>query len=59
MLSIDVSEVEHIKKGDAVVVIGNQGNLAITVSSFGELNNLLNYEFLSRISKSIPRKIID
>jgi alanine racemase len=59
MLSIDVSEVEHIKKGDAVVVIGNQGNLAITVSSFGELNNLLNYEFLSRISKSIPRKIVD
>lgn len=59
MLSIDVSEVEHIKKGDAVVVIGNQGNLAITVSSFSELNNLLNYEFLSRISKSIPRKIID
>jgi alanine racemase len=59
MLSIDVSEVEHIKKGDAVVIIGNQGNLAITVSSFGELNNLLNYEFLSRISKSIPRKIVD
>lgn len=59
MLSIDVSEVEHIKKGDAVVVIGNQGDLAITVASFGELNNQLNYEFLSRISKSIPRKIVD
>ena len=59
MLSIDVSEIEHIKKGDEVVLIGNQGDLSITVSSFGELNNLLNYEFLSRISKSIPRKIID
>lgn len=59
MLSIDVSEIEHVKKGDEVVLIGNQGELSITVSSFGELNNLLNYEFLSRISKSIPRKIID
>jgi len=58
MLSLDVSEIEHIKKGDEVVLIGNQGDLTITVSSFGELNNLLNYEFLSRISKSIPRKII-
>jgi alanine racemase len=59
MLSIDVSEIEHIKKGDEVVLIGNQGDLTISVSSFRELNNLLNYEFLSRISKSIPRKIID
>ncbi len=59
MLSLDVSEIEHVKKGDEVVLIGNQGDLSITVSSFGELNNLLNYEFLSRISKSIPRKIID
>lgn len=58
MLTIDVSEIEHVKKGDEVVLIGNQGNLSISVSSFGELNNLLNYEFLSRISKSIPRKII-
>ena len=59
MLTIDVSEIENIKKGDEVVVIGTQGNLSITVASFGELNNLLNYEFLSRISKSIPRKIIE
>ena len=58
MLSIDISEIEHVKKGDEVVLIGNQGDLSITVSSFGELNNLLNYEFLSRISKTIPRKII-
>lgn len=58
MLTIDVSEIEHVKKGDQVVLIGNQGKLSISVSSFGELNNLLNYEFLSRISKSIPRKII-
>ncbi len=59
MLSLDVSEIEHIKKGDEAVLIGNQGDLSITVASFGELNNLLNYEFLSRISKSIPRKIIE
>ena len=43
MLSLDVSEIEHIKKGDEVVLIGNQGDLSISVSSFGELNNLLNF----------------
>ena len=59
MLTIDVSEIDNVKKGDEVVIIGNQGDLAITVASFGELNNQLNYEFLSRISKSIPRKIIE
>jgi alanine racemase len=59
MLTIDVSEIDHIKKGDEVVIIGNQGDLSITVASFGEINNVLNYEFLSRISKTIPRKIIE
>ncbi|NHN24751.1 alanine racemase [Flavobacterium jejuense] len=58
MLTIDVSEIEHVKKGDEVTLIGTQKNLSITVSSFSDFSNQLNYELLTRISKTIPRKII-
>ncbi len=58
MLTIDVTHVEHVKKGDEVVLLGNQKDLSITVASFSDFSNQLNYELLTRISKSIPRKII-
>ena len=57
MLTIDVSEISHIKKGDEVVLIGNQNQLTISVASFSDFSNQLNYELLTRISKTIPRKI--
>lgn len=57
MITVDVSQIEHIKKGDEVVLIGKQQNLTITVSSFSDFSNQLNYELLTRISKTIPRKI--
>ena len=58
MLTIDVSELEHVKKGDEVVVIGSQQNATVTVASFSDYSNQLNYELLTRIAKTIPRKII-
>lgn len=57
MITVDVSQIEHIKKGDEVVLIGKQQNLTITVNSFSDFSNQLNYELLTRISKTIPRKI--
>jgi alanine racemase len=59
MLTIDVSEIEHVKKGDVVTLIGTQENLSISVASFSDYSNQLNYELLTRISKIIPRKIIE
>lgn len=58
MLTIDVTEIDNVKKGDEVVLIGNQEKLSLSVASFSDLSNLLNYELLTRISKTIPRKII-
>lgn len=58
MLTLDVSEIEHVKKGDEVTLIGTQGKLSISVASFSDFSNQLNYELLTRISKTIPRKII-
>ncbi len=59
MLTIDVSDIEHVKKGDVVTLIGTQKNLSISVASFSDYSNQLNYELLTRISKTIPRKITE
>lgn len=58
MLVVDISEVPDVKVGDEVVLIGKQGEMEITVSSFGELTNQLNYELLTRLPRNIPRKIV-
>lgn len=58
MATFDVTDIENIKKGDEVVLIGNQNEVSVSVASFSDLSNLLNYELLTRISKTIPRKII-
>lgn len=57
MITINVSHIENVKKGDEVVLIGRQGEDAISVASFGEMTNNLNYEVLVRLPASIPRMI--
>jgi len=59
MLSVDVTEIKSVNINDEVVLIGNQGENSITIASFSDNSNQLNYELLTRISKTIPRKIID
>lgn len=55
-LAIDVSEVEgDVGKGDEVILIGRSGEVDISVSSFGELSDQLNYELLTRLPTKIPR----
>ncbi len=56
-LIIDVTDVPGIKRNDEVVLIGCQGDLTISVSSFSELSDQLNYESLSRLPRNIPRYI--
>lgn len=57
MMVIDVTLLEHIKRGDEVVLIGDQGDKQLSVSSFSDYSNLLNYELLTRLSADIPRII--
>jgi alanine racemase len=47
-----------VEKGDEVVLIGEQGDQCITVASFSELSEQLNYELLTRLPRDIPRTII-
>lgn len=55
MLALDVTEIEDLKHGDEVVLIGFQGENRITVSAFGEMSSQLNYELLARLPHNIPR----
>lgn len=57
-LIIDVTDVPGIKRNDEVVLIGHQGDLTISVSSFSDLSDQLNYESLSRLPRNIPRYVI-
>lgn len=59
MIAVDVTDIENIKKENEVVLIGNQKELEISIASFSDYSNQMNYELLTRISKRIPRKIID
>ncbi|MFO8234257.1 MAG: alanine racemase [Bacteroidales bacterium] len=59
MLIADVTQLEDVKKGDEVVLIGDQEGVTITLSSFADFNNQLNYELLARLPVNIPRKIIN
>lgn len=54
-LIIDLRNVPDVKIGDEVVLIGNDGVNEISVASFGELSNQLNYELLTRLPIDIPR----
>ncbi len=59
MMIVDVTDIDTAKKNDDVVLIGSQNELTVSVASFSDFSNQLNYELLTRISKTIPRKIVD
>ena len=57
MMVVEVTFLENIKRGDEVVLIGDQADKQLSVSSFSDYSNLLNYELLTRLSADIPRII--
>ena len=59
MIIVNVSELDDPKVGDEVVIIGKQKRSQITVSSFSDMSNLLNYEALVRLPSEIPRIVVD
>ena len=59
LIMVDITVVQGVKRGDEVVLIGKQGEQVITVSSFSEMSQQLNYEMLTRLPLDIPRYIVD
>ncbi|MEE4196349.1 MAG: alanine racemase [Bacteroidales bacterium] len=59
MLIADVTHIPGVKRGDEVILIGADNGLEITLASFADFNNQLNYELLARLPMTIPRKVIN
>ncbi|MEH0155623.1 alanine racemase [Limibacter armeniacum] len=55
--TVDITEVENVQIGDEVVLIGQQGEQELTIASFAELSEQVNYEMLTRLPRNIPRII--
>ncbi|MFH1051236.1 MAG: alanine racemase [bacterium] len=58
MLIVDVTHIKDVIIEDEVVLIGKQGKHSITIASFAELSNYVNYELLVRLPYEIPRVVI-
>ncbi len=58
-ITVDVTGIEGVIKGDEAVLIGSQGGESISVASFGDLSDQLNYELLARLPHAIPRVVVD
>lgn len=57
-ITVDITDLQNVQKGDEVIIIGKQKNNEITVASFGESVHQINYELLTRLPPDIPRKIL-
>lgn len=57
-ISVDVTHIDHVEIGDEVVLIGCQGDKEVSVSSFSEFTDQLNYEVLTRLPADIPRYVV-
>jgi alanine racemase len=55
MVVIDVTDIPGVRVHDEAVLIGKQGDQTMTVSSFSDMNNSLNYELLTRLPDHIPK----
>jgi len=58
-MTVNVSDVPGVEKGDEVVMIGSQKRMSISIASFCEMSNQLNYQLLTRIPADIPRVIVN
>ena len=56
MFLVEITHAE-VNIGDKVTLIGNDGDLSISVSHFSNLSEQLNYELLTRLDKDIPRVV--
>lgn len=57
-MTVNVTDVPGIERGDEVVMIGRQRRMNISIASFCEMSNQLNYQLLTRLPADIPRTIV-
>ena len=55
---VDVTEIEDVKFGDEVVLVGRDGDVYLSVETLSRLSDRFNYEFVCLMGKRIPREYI-
>jgi alanine racemase len=55
---VDVTDIPDVTVGDEVTLIGSDGAVSMTVEELAGLCDTINYEFLARLSASIPRVVV-
>lgn len=58
ILMADVTDIEDVSIGDEAVLIGRQDKGEVQVEELASLSDTINYEFLARLSPSIPRTVV-
>ncbi len=55
---IDVTDIENVKTGDEVIILGEEGDLKFNADDMAKALGTINYEILCRIKSRIPRVYI-
>lgn len=58
MTLVDITGSDEVQKNDEVVIIGYQGDQELSVSSFSNFSEMVNYELLTRLPENITRTIV-
>lgn len=58
MILVDVTDLSGARRDSEVVIIGRQGASEISIASFSDMLNHLNYEVLVRIPNELPRIVV-
>ncbi|MFC2170526.1 alanine racemase [Calditrichota bacterium] len=58
-MMINITDIPKVRIGDEVVIIGKQKKMQITVASFSDMTDNLNYEVLVSLQPDIPRIIVE
>ncbi|MEW6408557.1 MAG: alanine racemase [Nitrospirota bacterium] len=59
MFMVDVTDIDGVKEGDEVVLIGKHGNEQITADDIAQRTGTISYEVLCSISYRVPRVYIN
>ena len=54
-LMLDVTDIDKVKQGDIVTVLGSEIDNSISASDIAKINNTINYEIICLVGKRVPR----
>lgn len=54
-IMVDVTEVEDVKEGDVVTIMGTENGVTFNAEDIAEMTNTIPYEVICAISKRVPR----